>query len=144
MKGAAPPQLMRTDVERLRQLTQSRACALCEIDLQQVIDKSQLIRHMLDALACPYASSSNFDALADALRDLSWLPQQRGVVCVLHGTSTLEEKLPATMATLYAVISDAVAFGRASGRPLLVLRSTDAPVAVDAALSIVQVSHLMP
>lgn len=48
------------------------------LDLDGVRGKAELMRRCGDALRLPEWVGGNWDALADALRDLSWLPVPPG------------------------------------------------------------------
>lgn len=48
------------------------------LDLSGVRSKAELMRRCGDALRLPEWVGGNWDALADALRDLSWVPSPSG------------------------------------------------------------------
>jgi len=50
------------------------------VDLAGCRDKTELLARMADALAFPAHFGHNWDALADCLCDLAWLPQARGTL----------------------------------------------------------------
>ena len=55
------------------------------IDLHGCTDKASLMSHLNDALHFPESFGGNWDALADSLRDLSWLKASGYLLLVVHG-----------------------------------------------------------
>lgn len=90
--------------------------------------KSELLHELARALEFPGWVGGNWDALADALGDLSWLPPGAKVV-VWSGADVLRDRQPAVYRTALEVLRDGTRRSMVSGRPLTVLL---APVAADA------------
>ena len=82
--------------------------------------KAELLDEFARALEFPGWVGRNWDALADALGDLSWLPPGPKVV-VWAGTDALRFRQPATYRTALDVLRDAAKRSAVSGRPLTVL-----------------------
>ncbi|MFF4386734.1 barstar family protein [Streptomyces sp. NPDC001552] len=88
------------------------------LDLSGVREKSELMRRCGDALRLPEWVGGNWDALADALRDLSWVPVSvpRGGGWLVAVTSWrgYADARPGEWETLVEVLEEAVGFWRES------------------------------
>jgi RNAse (barnase) inhibitor barstar len=86
------------------------------IDLSGCADKAELLDRFAAALRFPAWFGHNWDALADALCDLSWLP---ATAChlVLSGSSTLRTADPEAFATLLEILDDCSAYWSGTTRP---------------------------
>jgi hypothetical protein len=82
--------------------------------------KAELLADFARALEFPGWVGRNWDALADALRDLSWLPPGPRVV-VWAGAGLLRSAQPAAYRTALDVLREATARSVGSDRPLTVL-----------------------
>ena len=82
--------------------------------------KAELLDEFARALEFPGWVGRNWDALADALGDLSWLPPGPRVV-VWAGADALRSAQPTAYRTALAVLRDATRRSAGSGRPLTVL-----------------------
>ena len=58
--------------------------SICRIDLAPVRDKAALFEHVATALEFPDWFGHNWDALADCLGDLSWLPADGFLILLEH------------------------------------------------------------
>jgi RNAse (barnase) inhibitor barstar len=76
------------------------------IDLHGCTDKASLMRHLNDALHFPESFGDNWDALADSLRDLSWLKASGYLLLIVHG-ETLRDASEEDFDTLLDVLDDA-------------------------------------
>lgn len=85
-----------------------------------VTGKAELLDTLRRALAFPDWVGQNWDALADALGDLSWLPPGPKVV-VWTGAEALRSTESATYRTALEVLQDGAKRSMVSGRPLTVL-----------------------
>ncbi|ARE77465.1 hypothetical protein B6R96_28935 [Streptomyces sp. Sge12] len=120
------------------------------LDLDGVRGKAELMRRCGGALRLPEWVGGNWDALADALRDLSWLPVPRGagagagaggggdgdggwLVAVTSWRGYAAAR-PGEWETLVEVLEEAVDFwrGRGPGGPELVVVLADADADADA------------
>ncbi|MFD5413124.1 barstar family protein [Streptomyces nojiriensis] len=84
------------------------------LDLSGVRGKAELMRRCGDALRLPEWVGGNWDALADALRDLSWLPSPPGGGRLLAISSWrgYAGARPGEWETLVEVLEEAVDFWR--------------------------------
>ncbi|MEC4572799.1 barstar family protein [Streptomyces virginiae] len=86
------------------------------LDLDGVRGKAELMRRCGDALRLPEWVGGNWDALADALRDLSWLPvAAEGRLVAVTGWSGYAGARPAEWETFVEVLEEAVDFWRERG-----------------------------
>lgn len=90
------------------------------LDGDAITDKSSLLRACADALAFPAYFGHNWDALADCLTDLSWLPAP-GHAIVYDHPAPLIRRAPADWAVALDIFQDAAAYWRAAGEPFVVL-----------------------
>jgi RNAse (barnase) inhibitor barstar len=82
--------------------------------------KAGLLDEFARALRFPDWVGRNWDALADALGDLSWLPPGPQVV-VWAGADALRSAHPAAYRTALEVLRDAAKRSTGGGRPLTIL-----------------------
>jgi RNAse (barnase) inhibitor barstar len=78
------------------------------LDLHGCADKPTLLARMAQALDFPNDRGRNWDALGDALRDLSWLPAPGYAVLVDHADD-LRDADEASFDTLLALLDEASA-----------------------------------
>lgn len=86
------------------------------VDLADCTDKAGLMARLADGFSFPPGLGHNWDALADALGDLSWLPAE-GYVLGLHAPGALRAADPDSFATLVAVLEGAALAWRDIDRP---------------------------
>jgi len=92
------------------------------VDLGEVRDKAGLLEAFRGPLAFPAWVGRNWDALDDALRDLSWWPPgERGRAIIVARAGRLDDDLRAEWATLCDVLATATERWRATSTPLGVL-----------------------
>lgn len=97
------------------------AWRLVAVDLREVIDKAGLIEALAAAASFPGWVGPNWDALQDALGDLSWLPAERGWVIVLDGWAGFEASAPADAMVARSILDTAAAEWSTRGRALLLV-----------------------
>lgn len=90
------------------------------IDLASVPGKPGLLQVFAAALELPSTFGHNWDALADSLGDLSWLPAP-GYMLVLDHPDGLREAAPHDFDTLLEILDDATRAHSAAGTPLWTL-----------------------
>jgi hypothetical protein len=91
-------------------------------DLSAVESKAGLLDALAVALGFPTWVGRNWDALDDAMRDLSWWPSgARGRVVVLTGAERHASRLPDDARILHDVLQHAATRWAATGTPLVVL-----------------------
>jgi len=86
------------------------------VDLADCADKAGLLHRMAAAFVFPPGFGLNWDSLADALSDLSWLPAE-GYVLGLGSPGALRDAHPEDFATFVAVLEGASLAWREAGRP---------------------------
>ncbi|MFI1649632.1 barstar family protein [Streptomyces avidinii] len=93
------------------------------LDLDGVRGKAELMRRCGGALRLPEWVGGNWDALADALRDLSWLPEGGGWLVAVTSWRGFAGARPGEWETFVEVLEEGVDFWRArgDGGPLLVV-----------------------
>src|SRR6185437_11887377 len=84
-----------------------KGLCVCRADLIGCRGKDDLLARLAVALRCPDSFGGNWDALADVLRDLSWLPAT-GVALLCDHAGELRDGGDATFATLEDVCRDAL------------------------------------
>ena len=91
------------------------------LDLDGVTDRTGFLDRCAHALALPDWSGRNWDALADCLRDLSWLPVSRGRLVLVSGWQDYAASRPDQWAIAQQVFADAEQHwaGRAEGFAVL-------------------------
>ncbi|MFF3213752.1 barstar family protein [Streptomyces sp. NPDC002886] len=87
--------------------------ATVRLDLDGVRSKAELMRRCGAALGVPEYFGANWDALSDALRDLSWLPTAPGRLVVLTSWRGYAAAKPDDWETLTEILEEAVDFWRA-------------------------------
>lgn len=87
------------------------------VDLSSARDKHALIDALAAALDFPSTFGHNWDALADSLGDLSWLPAP-GYMFLLDHARALREAAPHDIATLLEILEDATRSHADAGIPL--------------------------
>ncbi|MFD9337084.1 barstar family protein [Streptomyces sp. NPDC060028] len=99
------------------------------LDLDGVRSKTGLMRRCGDALRVPEYFGGNWDALADALRDLSWLPDADppGRLLVVTSWRAFAAVRPDDWDTLREVLEEAVDFWREGDGPGLTVLVAEPP-----------------
>jgi RNAse (barnase) inhibitor barstar len=94
------------------------ALGLCcvDVDLEGCADKPELMRRFAQAFDIPDGFGHNWDALADSLGDLSWLPAEGYVLGVVRAAG-LRLASPDDYASLVSVLEGASLDWRGQGRP---------------------------
>jgi hypothetical protein len=83
-------------------------------------DKGSLLAGLATAGGFPGWVGANWDALLDALRDLSWAPAE-GYAVLIDGWDAFAAAQPADSAVLLAVLADAATWWDDAGTPFHVL-----------------------
>ncbi|MEU7603898.1 barstar family protein [Streptomyces sp. NPDC040724] len=101
------------------------------LDLDGVRGKAELMRRCGVALRLPEWVGGNWDALADAMRDLSWLPGVGGRLVAVTSWRGYADVRPAEWETFVEVLEEAVDFWREQegGPGLTVLLAEAGPAA---------------
>ena len=85
-------------------------------NLETADDKDALLDEIAAALAFPATFGGNWDALADSLGDLSWLPAP-GYVLLLDHSTDLRESAPDDFAILLEILDEAARTHARAGVP---------------------------
>ncbi|MBT2482719.1 barstar family protein [Streptomyces sp. ISL-94] len=98
------------------------------LDLDGVRSKAELMRRCGDALLLPEWFGGNWDALADCLIDLSWLPDAAGRLVAVTSWRGFAAVRPTDWEVLREILEQAVDFWRErSGGPALTVLLADGP-----------------
>ncbi len=100
------------------------------LDLDGVRGKTELMRRCGGALRLPDWVGGNWDALADALRDLSWLPDAGGRLVAVTSWRGYAQARPGEWEILVEILEEAVDFWRGlegATPPLVVLLAEPEP-----------------
>lgn len=80
--------LPQKDLETTVAMLEANGCDLWRIELDGTTDKTELFTRIASALIFPDWFGHNWDALADCLGDLSWLPAARKRALLFTGLDT--------------------------------------------------------
>lgn len=83
--------LSATDTAALMQTAHETGCCVRHIELQGCHDKAGLLARIAQTLDFPACFGHNWDALADCLGDLDWLPPGSGYALVFDGLESPEQ-----------------------------------------------------
>ncbi|MFY2764716.1 barstar family protein [Arenimonas sp. MALMAid1274] len=108
--------LTAADLPALQDAATDSGLHLVTMDLADCRDKRALLQQFADAFAFPPDIGHTWDALADALGDLSWLPAE-GYVLTLSNLDALRDAAPDELASLVSVLEDCSLQWRELGRP---------------------------
>lgn len=89
------------------------------IELAGCRDKAEFLARMALALEFPACFGQNWDALADCLGDLEWLPAE-GYLLLLEHAAELRDAAPEDYRVATGILADAVETWRALGLPFWV------------------------
>lgn len=96
------------DIAILADVVRDAGLLARHVDLRGCTDKPTLLAHMATAFEIPDDRGRNWDALADALRDLSWLPAP-GYALLVDAASDLRDADETGFDTLLALLDEASA-----------------------------------
>jgi hypothetical protein len=112
----------RASTEEVRANLARAGWAVRIVDIADAADKADLIGAFAAALSFPDWVGRNWDALEDALRDLSWWASgERGRAIIVAGAVHLPDGLDQEWATLCDVLATAAERWVGTGTPLGVL-----------------------
>jgi hypothetical protein len=107
-------------VDAVRALVAGGDALWLEVDLERARGKDDVLQAFARVCEFPATFGRNWDALADALQDLSWLPARGYVVHLRNGTSAARA-LGLQWATLLEVLEAASHYWKARGKPFVAL-----------------------
>lgn len=90
------------------------------VSLKRIRGKRALLKALALAMNFPRTFGDNWDALADCLQDLSWLPD-RGHLLHLQDFADFSASAPAARAALLDILGTAAEHWRRQGRAFIVL-----------------------
>jgi hypothetical protein len=112
----------RASTEEVRANLARAGWAVRVVDIADAADKADLIRAFATGLSFPDWVGRNWDALDEALRDLSWWPSgERGRAILVAGAGRLPDGLDRDWATLCDVLATAAERWEGTPTPLGVL-----------------------
>ncbi|EIM02075.1 barnase inhibitor [Rhodanobacter thiooxydans] len=104
------------DLDHLARAAARDELDVCRTDLAGCRDKNELLRRLAVSLQLPASFGHNWDALADCLRDLGWLPAW-GHVLLFDHADELRQAAAADYDILLGILDDAATFGAEHDRP---------------------------
>jgi hypothetical protein len=124
--ASGPRRVAATELPALREACAEHGHLLCPIDLRGCAGRDAVLSRFALALAFPDWFGGNWDALADALGDLGWLPEHDGYVLVLMGLDDYAHADPEGHAVLVELLGAVADAWRPVGVPFWSL-AVDAP-----------------
>ena len=91
-------------------------CALFEVDVAEIEDKEKFIAVIAQAVRVPDWFGNNWDALADTLSDLSWLPACGYVLLLRNDNDTLRMAAEDHNIAM-EIFADTIAFWKSHDKP---------------------------
>jgi hypothetical protein len=104
------------DLARLAANATRDELAVCHTDLAGCHGKAELLQRLAVSLVLPADFGHNWDALADCLRDLGWLPAWGHVLLFGHADELLREA-DGDFDVLLGILDDAATFAQDADRP---------------------------
>lgn len=98
------------DLDRLAKTARHHELHVCRTDLAGCRDKDELLRRLAASLPLPATFGDNWDALADCLRDLHWIPSW-GYVLLFEHVDELRQYAEVDYNILLGILDDAATFG---------------------------------
>lgn len=108
--------LAASDLEPLQGAAAALEFCCAHVSLHDCRDKADILKRFATALAFPEEFGANWDALADCLGDLSWLPAEGYVLSLEHSQGFREERRD-DYDTLVSVLEEAADAWRERGLP---------------------------
>ena len=106
-------------LDELRASAAQAQFSLFEVDMAQLQSKGEFLAELAQAIHAPDWFGNNWDAMADALNDISWQPAA-GYILVLHNSGE-QQSLPVTdYSIMQEILLDTVVFWKAEGKPFWV------------------------
>lgn len=103
-------------LDELRASAAQAQFPLFEVDMAKLQSKGEFLAELAQAIHAPDWFGGNWDAMADALNDLSWQPAA-GYILVLHNSGD-QQSLPMTdYSIIQEILLDTVVFWKAGGKP---------------------------
>jgi len=109
-----------TELAALQRVAEARGLAWCDLDLAGGGTKNLFLQRCAAALKFPAGFGHNWDALADCLGDLAWLPAQ-GLVVRWHGGGEFARGAPVDFSIALEIFAGVADSWRSSARCMMVL-----------------------
>ncbi|MEQ1813786.1 MAG: barstar family protein [Candidatus Nitrotoga sp.] len=106
-------------VDELRASAAQVQFPLFEMDMAQLQSKGEFLAELARAIHAPDWFGGNWDAMADALNDLSWQPAA-GYILVLHHSGEQQLLSIRDYSIMQEILLDTVVFWKAEGKPFWV------------------------
>ena len=106
--------------------TEIAGLQLIAVDFAKLQSKNQLLNAFAAAFTFPPHCGKNWDALNDALSDLSW-SNAKGWVLTVKDAGRFAAKSPDAFAILIEILGSAVESWQAEGKPFWVILTGEAP-----------------
>lgn len=110
----------REDLARLEAIARKAGLSFHRVALAQPARKTELLETLARELRFPDWFGQNWDALQDALCDLSWLPRSRGIVLVIEEGAAPSARA-GTLETFVEVLRSAAAYWEREAQTFLVV-----------------------
>ena len=107
-------------IAALRKAAGTAGLAWIDLPLHAVVDRKQFFKMCATQLKLPTYFGGNWDALADCVRDFSWLSGWKGCVLHLSGSEKFAKASADDYQTALAVLAQAADFWKGKGMPFLV------------------------
>lgn len=107
-------------LHKLHAVAAEAGMPLLEADLSAVGSKGEFLAALAQAIQAPEWFGNNWDALADALDDLSWLGDVPGYVLLLRNGGDTLGLSPEEHAIALEILAGAADFWKAQGKPFWV------------------------
>lgn len=110
----------------LNQATKTAGLQLIDLDFAQLRNKGQLLNALAAAFSFPPYCESNWDALSDALSDLSW-SKSAGWVLQIKDAARFQSKFPADFTILIKILESVTSNWQSEGKPFWVIFTGHVP-----------------
>jgi RNAse (barnase) inhibitor barstar len=107
------------DLDPLADAAGMQGLGVCRINLADYTDREALFDRLTLALRLPAGFGCNWDALADSLRDLSWL-KAPGVIVLFDQADDMRQANEEDFDTLLDILEEAVDYWQDAGSPFFV------------------------
>lgn len=107
------------DLEPLAEAAGMQGLRVCRIDLADYADREALFDRLTQALRLPADFGRNWDALADSMRDLSWL-KAPGFILLFDHAEGMRDTHEEDFDTLLDILEEAVDYWQEAGSPFFV------------------------
>lgn len=107
------------DLEPLAEAAGMNGLGVCRVSLANYADRDTLFDRLTQALRLPADFGRNWDALADSVRDLSWL-KAPGVILLFDHAEGMRDTHEEEFDTLLDILEEAVDYWQDAGSPFFV------------------------